>query len=145
MPKYWYKPLLKNNGDSVYKEDWLYVLSDPRFPLLGKGNTEKLLLLMLNSPNYTVKPREIKKFFGYSYVISLNSIVGHFGRRCADDHGWQVPSYEDTSDPDEPWNVPFLGETIGPRRYTWMLRPELLEALVERYPNAPCWQAKKTV
>jgi hypothetical protein len=145
MPKYWYKPLLKNNGDRVYKEDWLYVLSDPRFPLLGEGNTEKLLLLMLNSPNYTVKPIEIKKFFGYSHVISLNNIVGHFGRKYADEYGWQVPSYEDSGTPDEPWNVPFLGETIGPSRYTWMLRPELLEALVERHPNAPCWQAKKTV
>jgi hypothetical protein len=77
-----------------------------------------------------VHRRSVNHIFGYPHWFNLSSIAGHFGRRCADNCGWRVPSYEDSKTPDEPWNVPFLGETVSDG-YIWTLRPELVQSLVE--------------
>lgn len=120
--------LINNKKRVETKKQWLEVLKNEK---QDDNLIIDILLFLYDCKNYTSNGKTIANYFKTD-VAAINSYVKSFGKRVIDLLNLEEQIREDGSR--RRWNVPF--ETIPELNkgiFTWKLRKELVEALVEFY------------
>lgn len=115
------------------KKQWIRVLKNEQ---QDDNMALNILLFLYDCKNYTSNGKAIASYFNTD-VAAINSYVKSFGKRVIDLLGLEEQKREDGTN--RRWNIPF--ETVPSlndnNKFTWKLRKELIEALVEEYDLIP--------
>ena len=116
------------------KKDWLKVLDSEK---QEDNKALDILLYLYDCKNYTSNGKNIAKYFDID-VAAVNSYIRSFGKRVVELLNLEEQIYDEKST--RRWNIPF--ETIPELNkrnnvFTWKLRKELVEALMEKYDLSP--------
>lgn len=128
---YYYELVNKKRVDS--KKEWLKILDNEK---QDDNKLLDILFYLYDCKNYTSNAKTIAKDLNSS-VAALNSYVSSFGTRVVKllDLDEQIGDNSNR----RRWNIPFeTVETLNSNHiFTWKLRKELVEALVEKYDLIP--------
>jgi 5-methylcytosine-specific restriction protein A len=97
-------------------------------PDVLKERSVELLRVLHDAPNCEATSRQLAETLGYSDFPPANALVGKLGKRIAVSLSISLPEREDNS----PgwWKIVAQGEQ-RPQGFTWRLRRELIDAMVE--------------
>ena len=120
----------KRIGD---KKTWLKILNNED---QDDNKVIDILLYLYDCKNYTSNGKVIAKFFNTD-VGAINSYIKSFGKRIIDLIGLEEQISDEGSS--RRWNIPFqtVPELNKKNIFTWKLRKELVEALIEKYDLIP--------
>ena len=115
------------------KKEWLKVLDNEE---TDDNRALDILLYLYDCKNYTSNGKKIAKYFKTD-VGAINSYIKSFGKRIIDLLNLEEQIYNETSS--RRWNIPFttVPELNTKNVFTWKLRKELVEALVEKFDLIP--------
>ena len=93
-----------------------------------KDKSVELLNLLYDAPNCEATAPQLAQMLGYNDFPPVNGLIGNLGKRIAKHLGIDLPERENNS----PgwWQIVAHGEP-RPEGFTWWLRNELFDALVE--------------
>jgi 5-methylcytosine-specific restriction enzyme A len=93
-----------------------------------KDRSIELLNMLYDAPSCKATAPQLAQMLGYSDFPPVNALIGKLGKRIAKHLGIDLPKRENNS----PgwWKVLVHGET-RPEGFTWSLRNELFDALVD--------------
>ena len=115
------------------KKSWLKVLDNENSE---NNKAIDILLYLYDCKNYTSNGKKIAKYFNTD-VAAINSYIKSFGKRVIDLLQLEEQSNGDGSS--RRWNIPF--ETVPEENksnvFTWKLRKELIDALIEKFDLLP--------
>lgn len=114
------------------KKTWLKILDNEN---QDNNMVIDILLYLYDCKNFTSNGKVIAKYFNTD-VGAINSYIKSFGKRIIDLIGIDEQKNEEGTG--RRWNIPF--ETVPESNkniFTWKLRRELVEALVEKYDLTP--------
>ena len=120
--------MFKNSDVNIDEKFWEEILKDKEI------TTEKvleILLFLLKQPKQEASGKEIAKALKYSNHAPLNQIIPNFSKRILKKHLF-IKKPERNDGTKRYWHIPFLGKN-EPKRFIWILRPELTNALVKLY------------
>ena len=112
-------------------KDWLKVLDNE---VQEENMVLEIFEYMYNCKDYTSNGKNIAKFFDVD-VAAINSYIKSFGKRVIKLLNLKEQIYDKKSS--RRWNIPFetVPELNKDNIFTWKLRKELIDALIEKYDN----------
>lgn len=115
------------------KKMWLKVLDNEK---KEDNRAIDILLYLYDCKNYTSNGKNIAKYFNTD-VGAINSYIKSFGKRVIDLLNIEEQIYDESSS--RRWNIPFetVPELNRSNIFTWKLRKELIDALIEKYDLVP--------
>lgn len=115
------------------KKTWLKVLDNEK---QYDNQVIDILLYLYDCKNYTSNGKNIAKYFNTD-VAAINSYIKSFGKRVIDLLNLEEQIYDEKSS--RRWNIPFetVPELNKNNIFTWKLRKELIDALIEKYNLIP--------
>lgn len=122
------------NGKRVSdKKSWVKVLKNEK---QENNMALDILLYLYDCKDYTSNEKNIAKYFNITHD-AVNSYIQSFGKRVIDLLGLKEQVRSDKSC--IMWNIPFetIPELNQGSTFTWKLRNELVDALVEKYDLIP--------
>ncbi len=124
----------RNNKRVANKKEWIKILENEE--KIENNKALEILFFLYDCKNYTSTGKNIAKYFE-TEVGAINSYVSHFGKRIIDLLG--IEEQENSRGGSLRWNIPFetIPELNKANGFTWKLRNELIEAMVERYDLLP--------
>ncbi len=94
-----------------------------------KERSVELLYILYDAPNCEATAKQIAQIFGYNDFPPVNALIGKLGKRIANNLNIQLNERPGKSSPGW-WQVIANGE-YKPDGFTWSLKDELFEALVD--------------
>lgn len=94
-----------------------------------KERSVELLKMLYDAPNCQATAPQLAAMLGYETFSPINALVGQLGKRIAGSLGIQLPSRESFKSPGW-WKIIATGE-YAPDGFTWTLRVDLFDAMVE--------------
>lgn len=115
------------------KKTWLEILNNEE---TENNKALDILLYLYDCKNYTSNGKNIAKYFNTD-VGAINSYIKSFGKRIIDLLNLDEQIYNEKSS--RRWNIPFVTvpELNTKNVFTWRLRKELIEALIEKFDLIP--------
>ena len=110
------------------KKSWLKILNNE---IQENNEVLNILLYLYDCKNYTSNEKSIAEYFNTD-IKTINSYIQSFGGRIIDLVGIKEQVNNDGSS--RRWNIPFetVPELNKKNFFTWKLRKELVEALIEK-------------
>lgn len=114
------------------KKMWLKVLNNEQ---QENNMALDILLYLYDCKNYTSNGKNIANYFNTD-VAAINSYIKSFGKRVIELLNIDEQIYNNSS---RRWNIPFetIPELNNNHIFTWKLRKELIDALMEKYDLIP--------
>jgi 5-methylcytosine-specific restriction protein A len=95
--------------------------------------TLEILVFLLKADRCESSGGEIARKLNYNHHAPLNKIISDFSKKIIKNYPNIIPPRRKDGSI-RYWHIPFLG-TEGKEKFTWILRNELKESLLENYDN----------
>lgn len=115
---------------NINAELWKEILKDQN---ICTDEVMEILVFLLNSDSYQSSGGRIAFALNYIHHAPLNIKIPNFSKRVLKKYPFINPPLRENGKI-RYWNIPFLG-TEGKGDFLWILRPELVDALSNTYPD----------
>lgn len=122
--------MFENQEINISKELWASIINDP--DIIGEKSLS-ILKYLHSCPRFESTGKMTAIALGYKHHAPLNRIIPTFSKKILKKHtSVKIPERDDGTK--RLWHIPFLGSE-EPGGFNWILRPELVEALDDRFSS----------